>query len=304
MNLKTVIIAIMCMSAMQTFSQNTWFEEGAKWNYAFSSYWDGEGYETMEYLHDSTINNRTYQVLYGNVFYIKHYNTWPLTWDSIHGTRQPRFVYQTGDTIWETRWGDTIQLYNLSMGIGDTAHFMNFSYGPFYSIVDDTSHIILNGQKLRTQNIGIYDSTSKYQEMHVIERIGATNGPFSFFWYENPPLLVDNPTWRLLCYEADPFPKVNLGNGDCIEWPPLSTNLSEVAGYYFNIAPNPVVERVSIRTNMRITEVELWSITGQKMAKFQAMKDGDEIDFSNFAKGIYLLKVNSKDKSFYVKVMK
>lgn len=303
MNAKTITFTFIFLFALQAFSQNTWFKPGAKWHYDFSSYWDGEGYETMEYFHDSTINTQTYQVLYGNLFYVKYYNTWPLTWDSIRATRQPRFVYQTGDTIWEVRWGDTIQLYNLSLGIGDTVRFMNFSFG-FYSMVDDTSHTILNGQKLRTQNIGIYGDTAKYQEMHVIERIGAVNGPFSFFWYENPPLLIDNPVWGLNCYEADSFPKIKIDNEDCIEWPPLSGAIPENGGFYFDIVPNPVVDRARIRTNLRISEATLWTITGQQVFEYQAIRNGDEIDFSHLSKGMYLLKVNTREASYFVKIMK
>ena len=71
------------------------------------------------------------------------------------------------------------------------------------------------------------------------------------------------------------------------------------------VSPNPTrdIVKVDFANNLdnEITSLELLTISGKSI---KSIHDKYEIDLSNLAKGIYLLKVNLRDKSFIKKIIK
>jgi hypothetical protein len=87
-------------------------------------------------------------------------------------------------------------------------------------------------------------------------------------------------------------------------WPPLSNSLIEGEDFFITAYPNPVTDRLRINSNLRINSVALFQMTGQKVFESDSFRAGDEIDFSAYTKGMYLIKIHTKDQAYVLKVIK
>lgn len=306
MLIRTIILTIFCCFAWPLAGQVNWIEPGAQWHYNYTGAFgtDTEGYEIMSYEGDRTLGNQSFKILKRERYLLTYYLGDTLTWDSSYYELPERiWVYQRGDTIWQFKNGKHFELYNMSLGIGDTATFMQYG-GEYYGLIEDTFSIMHNGLKLRTQTIGTYRDTAKWVTVQVIEKMGLIGGGYAFFWDEQFPFLVDGPSWRLECYSENQLSWMRTGIDSCEVWPPLSNSLIEGEDFFINAYPNPVTDRLRISSNLRISRIALFQMTGQKVFESRSFRAGDEIDFSAYTKGMYLIKVYTKDQAYVLKVIK
>jgi hypothetical protein len=75
----------------------------------------------------------------------------------------------------------------------------------------------------------------------------------------------------------------------------LSTNTKEINKNEFSIFPNPASNFITISSNIAIKNIEIFSALGKRVLQRTSKELNDNtIDISNFASGIYLLKINNK----------
>jgi hypothetical protein len=71
-----------------------------------------------------------------------------------------------------------------------------------------------------------------------------------------------------------------------------------------SIYPNPAKDRIYISSNTAIDKILVYNIFGQMMYKSSKKDNSIIVDISNFAKGIYLVKVFSKNEITTKKIIK
>jgi len=79
--------------------------------------------------------------------------------------------------------------------------------------------------------------------------------------------------------------------------PALSNNVAEINNFKFNLYPNPASDILNIEFNEAIKSVEIYSLQGQKVLE----TNQTEINISNLASGMYIVKVQDLNGSFATK---
>lgn len=79
--------------------------------------------------------------------------------------------------------------------------------------------------------------------------------------------------------------------------PALSNNVAEINNLKFNLYPNPATNILNIEIDGSIKSVEIYSLQGQKVLS----ADNKEINISNLASGMYIVKVQDLNGSFATK---
>ncbi len=83
-----------------------------------------------------------------------------------------------------------------------------------------------------------------------------------------------------------------------------SLGISEFNQIDFTFYPNPTNGIVKLKSNTEITEIKIYSITGQLLFVTNEKKLNSDVDISEFAKGTYFFKVKFDDKETNFKVQK
>jgi len=78
-------------------------------------------------------------------------------------------------------------------------------------------------------------------------------------------------------------------------------NVSDLNANTFNIYPNPVKDSLSIQLNEKIDNIEIYSVTGQKVKSIQNAK---QIQLAELASGTYIIKVAANGKVYTKKFIK
>lgn len=108
-----------------------------------------------------------------------------------------------------------------------------------------------------------------------------------------------NPDWGLHQYyitavyvteESDPTNTIEV----------LITNIGEDISSKIEIYPNPVTERVNIKANTRINQIDVYNHTGQVVKRIKGASNIINIDVKDLQAGLYLFKLTT-EKGFAVK---
>lgn len=78
----------------------------------------------------------------------------------------------------------------------------------------------------------------------------------------------------------------------------LATNTVIKEAKNIKVAPNPFVDNISIKSDVAIAKIELYSLLGKKVKE---MPFTQKIDLSTLAKGIYTMKLYGVDGEVYIK---
>jgi hypothetical protein len=85
------------------------------------------------------------------------------------------------------------------------------------------------------------------------------------------------------------------------------TRIAAVQNMDMSVSPNPTSGALKINgiNNLRNLSVEILTVSGKKIKQLSPMQSGNEIsmDLSGLPKGIYMVMVNSKQKSFSKKIV-
>ncbi len=80
----------------------------------------------------------------------------------------------------------------------------------------------------------------------------------------------------------------------------VEENLTDAFTFY----PNPVQDRLNIKTTIAKYAVEVYTIQGQLVYKNENNSNNTTINYSNFTSGIYLMRLTSQDATQTVKIVK
>ncbi|OEK07584.1 hypothetical protein A8C32_17455 [Flavivirga aquatica] len=75
-------------------------------------------------------------------------------------------------------------------------------------------------------------------------------------------------------------------------------------GDILSVTPNPFINKLNINTINQNYQVDLYDLKGKKLKTIKNLSDNQTIDYSNFASGIYFLKVQNESSSKTLKVIK
>ena len=79
--------------------------------------------------------------------------------------------------------------------------------------------------------------------------------------------------------------------------------LSEIDGQMFSIYPNPVKNLLNIDGKKQIDQIEIFDMTGRKISSISNLQN-NQIDFSGFEKGTYLIRIHAENQIIVNKVIK
>jgi hypothetical protein len=200
-------------------------------------------------------------------------------------------------------------MYDFNLAKGDTLkiefpNLMCDSLTPL--IVDSTIYITLNNQKLKT----IYLSTKWYSSKYK-------NTKSSYYYSEkigNEREFIFSPSCSfsetfivpfLRCYqEADFYYKSKywsyyFPNLSCDTIINDQTNVEKVNSNPIFLKPNPTDGFVYLISNKKINSVTIFNIYGCEL--HLKINNQNQIDLSNYAKGVYFFKIQTSDFKIEVK---
>jgi len=175
-------------------------------------------------------------------------------------------------------------VYDFNMQIGDTvttASKARSLYGlyPTTYVVDSTSVNFIAGKNRKV--FYIYDPQKHWNRFEIIEGIGSSGGFLSSH-------LVDNlHRTELIC-----FNNLNTGNYSPTNSCPLSTNIIQpsIKDNELQVYPNPTTGTINIKSQSKISEVELFNINGLRLNRIQFKDEEVLVDLPSM-KGVYLIKI-------------
>jgi Secretion system C-terminal sorting domain len=295
MKTKLSISMILLFTVVSTLtSQSTWFEKDATWYYKFYSYWEGSGYEKIVHVSDTLIKGKLCKKLLRDVYFVS-----VQTKTIEHKNKRAQFVYQSGDTIWQYKNNTFKQLYNFNLQIGDTVPFMNFhTVQNNKNVVSDIQTITIQGESLRQQTIDVFENNNILTKINIIEKIGVTSSPFSFFWNEFLINVFDIPTHKFRCYSDHATSSINYSNDVCDALPvTVDTDESDMANN-LSLYPNPCSDKIYIKNLHSEVSYKVYTIHGTEM--MSGMTKG-EIDVNGLQDGLYLLKIKNQTPKKIIK---
>ena len=110
-----------------------------------------------------------------------------------------------------------------------------------------------------------------------------------------------NVTFRLFVYSI----KKRIGSQVLVDDASLvknyMTGISKTNEEALMVYPNPVVDKLNISLNSGISEVSIYDISGKPICKNTFANTSVSLNVSNFAKGVYIVKINNK---YFHKIVK
>jgi len=296
MKTKLSISLILFFTVISTLpSQTSWFEKDATWHYSFSSTWEGNGYEKITYYTDTLIEGKLCKKLLRDVYFLSIQ-----TKKIEHKNKSAQFVYQSGDTIWQYKNNTFKQLYNFKMEIGDTVPFMNFhTVQNNKNVVSDIQTISIQGESLRQQTIDVFENNSLLTKINIIEKIGVTSSPFSFFWNEFLINIFDFPTHKFRCYSDLVTSVINYSNDVCDALPVTVDTDNSQGAINLSLYPNPCTDKIYIKNQKKEVSYKVYSTQG---AELMSGTTKGEIDVNGLQNGLYLLKIKNHLPKKIIKV--
>lgn len=292
-----VVIIFTCFHSLN--AQASWFEKNATWHFEYNSFWEGSGYEKMSYQSDSLIDGKICKKISSDIYLINRQ-----TLDTTHIKRESKFLFEEDNSIWEYKNNNYFEIYNFNLEQGDTVAFMKFpSLKNNVCIVDSIEIINMNGIPLKKQLVAVYDDSKIFTKITIVEKLGVVNAPFSFFWNEFVPGLMDGSHWKFRCYSDSLFQEVNFTNDDCEGLPLLLSNKDNPANGNIFIYPNPFTDKFCIETNgKKIEKLSILDLNGKIILE----NDGiyQSINLGNLMSGIYILVIDFSDMSIKQKIIK
>lgn len=80
-----------------------------------------------------------------------------------------------------------------------------------------------------------------------------------------------------------------------------TTNFDDIE---ISVFPNPVLNDLEIRSSETIDEIKVFNLLGQQLISVKPIQNNTKIDFSNYSKGTYLVKIASGNQITVKKIIK
>jgi hypothetical protein len=182
-------------------------------------------------------------------------------------------------------------LYDFTMQVGDTikGYLESYSWSADTVISIDS---ILVGSTYHKRWFIDYG-----YNIYIIEGVGSTYGLLE----SSPGGMVDFPDYSITCFKQ---------NGQSL-YPDTTTNCQLITSInsidpisnQVNVFPNPAIDNLTIEIPQKST-IELLDIQGQTILQQTLQQGKTDIDISGLAKGIYILRLCSNDKTAVARIVK
>jgi hypothetical protein len=292
---KLKILFFLFLFSGKLFSQPPFAPPGAVWYYdmIFMSY---GGFIKIEAKYDTTIQGITCRKLDLNLY--KWYTIGPGQVGFDLSPLAPKFVYQSGDTVfWLT--GNQFQvLYNFNASQGSqwtVTDSMGWSSGGCDSLsiveVDSTGNESINAENLRYLAVHPEAGSPLGFYGRIYERLGSMNILFPEYAYCDTDIIVDAPFYRLHCYQDSLFPLYKTDTLDCEWWWVLqSGNLIHDEKSLF-IFPNPSADFAEVTAASSLLSLTIVNAMGQLVWRHEGIGKSNSIriDTRNFSPGLYFI---------------
>lgn len=297
MNFKNLLILIIFTSLNKTKIQSQTFAPiGAEWNFpetfAFSP---NTKVISFSSIGDSIVENKTYRVIEKDKF------------SCLLRFSGKQLIHQSNDSIFHLN-NETNEL-NLIIDFGakqgETWHIKKYSQTEFadsmFCRVDTVTTELIDGISFNVQHVTLkpiengivneFDSLST----RIIENIGFENAlfPVSFSY-----VCDGNFEGKIRCYYDENLGLIQFSEDECLMTP--TTDI--IQNLEINIFPNPTssILNIKIDDQYKIQKIEMFDLEGKIMIRKQ---NENQIDVSDFQKGIYILKITNNEIVRIVKVM-
>lgn len=144
----------------------------------------------------------------------------------------------------------------------------------------------------------------------TVDPPGTTTLPDLSYYYTQRPDFIPVNQWGAI---GTPNPPINPGNqafdrfasgnvfaGSCGN--PLTSNeQTRSTDHLISVFPNPSHQLFQIESEIEMTEVAIYNLTGQLIKSFQVNDYTFEINAADLSSGIYMLKIIDKDQYYYTK---
>ena len=198
--------------------------------------------------------------------------------------------------IWTSVQVDSIyKLYDFSVHVGDTVKFQAPSAPPVYAF----HYLVLDS----IDSVFTYNHYRKLYHLSGESWIEGIGSPRSLF-----SAIIRIPTcycsWENVCYEFNNITYyLNPPYLDCYDMTEnnkeyLNNNTGNITVY-----PNPTNDKLTIEFLQKST-MEILNIQGQTILQQQLQQGKTAIDISGIAKGVYILRLCSNDKTVVTKIVK
>src|SRR5690606_5955769 len=178
-----------------------------------------------------------------------------------------------------------------------------YNYFFFYTI-----YFILNNNRTQVHSLTVYNDKLyfiagiDYTDFQLWETDGTTAGTQII-----QPAIAPNSNplsnSNLTVFDGSLYFSANYNSNGAELWKFTTDNLSvsEPQIIELNLYPNPVNDLLYIKTEQEVTSVILYSITGQLL---QTWENQNSINLSAYAKGIYLVEVQTPNGKKTAKIIK
>ncbi|REA62882.1 hypothetical protein DSL64_08155 [Dyadobacter luteus] len=76
------------------------------------------------------------------------------------------------------------------------------------------------------------------------------------------------------------------------------TNVKIISGDIVSVYPNPASRKITISTDSKITNLEIFNVLGRKFYSAKSQQNTTDIDVSSWPAGIYVIKLNGSERKF------
>jgi len=314
---KLLLIITLALNTQLSFSQSTnrWLDAGTDWHYSiwYYNFNYPTGYNHNYYAQDTTINGRVFQ----KVKMERQMRTTDINGNHILGgigVFPANYFHTSNDTVYILNALNSLQfVWCNNPVVGDIWDFglqydlIAGNYKHAYSQVDSIKFVSINGESLKE----IYSHSSKDSigtpiqfgdtallVIHI-NRINTKFGPIYGFnginTYESAQITDGFSSDNLLCFESSTFSFYQVGNSDCYNG--ILTNVALELNDDQNVLlfPNPITDLIHISNSNQIDAYQIFQFDGKQLASGNSFP----INSNEFTKGIYLIKIQTKNNQIF-----
>lgn len=178
-------------------------------------------------------------------------------------------------------------IYDFTLSIGDTIY--SAALPPYLHCFGVTTLYSIDSIRVN----GIYRNEYGYcsNQYRVIEGIGSTNDPFGFSLYLNNSTLHCVRLDTTILYNRSPLTSCTYILSTSNE---LNNDYVEIEIY-----PNPTNDKLYVQSNFQIERIEILDLYSKTI--FTTLVSESPISLDGIPKGIFIVKIVAKDKSFFQK---
>lgn len=296
-SLHKIFFFLFLFSFYNSFSQNGFAPVGAKWWYSYDNFFVS-GYVEVESVKDTIINGIKCSKLVKTRYSYDYTNG-----NTYQDTLGFDYLYTDSNKTYYYRQNNFFTLYDFNAIAGSSwvvAGFNDGFSGDSTAIVevDSTDSVIINSELLKRLFVSAHDSANCWQYTGVIvEKLGCMG-----YMFPEPFCMFDaHEGGDLRCYSYLTY-FYNAGITDsCNFLPTNAENYSEEREYF--IFPKIASEKINIhtsRSNLPYT-VSVYDILGGLRYSNTVYTSDADFDFSDYAKGMYFLKINNSPSYKFIK---